>query len=130
MDENQLLTSPKFYKFKLFNTEEEAKELYFGERIPETTTAAETFDYDTGNCAVIDFNPVRVEKTKTVSTASGVDAKSGAGGTANSGTTKPPTASKVVTERTKGGGGRSFGVGTKDGDVVTSVTIRGGRSVE
>ena len=26
MDENQLLTSPKFYNFKLFSTEEEAKE--------------------------------------------------------------------------------------------------------
>ena len=105
---------------------EETKELYFGERLPETATAAETFDYDTGNCAVIEFNPVRVEKTRTVSTASSVDAKSGVGGTANSGTTKPPTTSKVI----KGGGGRSFGVGSKDGDIVTSINIRGGRSVE
>ena len=107
---------------------EETKELYFGERLPETATAAETFDYDTGNCAVIDFNPVRVEKTRTVSTSSALDAKSGVGGTSNSGTTKPPTTSKVVTP--KGGGGRSFGVASTDGDIVTRVTIRGGRSVE
>lgn len=103
---------------------EETKELYFGERLPETATAAETFDYDTGNCAVIEFNPVRVEKTRTVSTASSVDAKSGVGGTANSGTTKPPTTSKNISA------GAVVGLSNKDGDIVYNVGIRGGRSVK